>query len=112
MKTSFPPAGLHVALSRGQILQTQAKEGSVSSERHVPERAHALRLLEHALPVRLDGDGARRVLAVEVSVQDVYGLLVHRRLKFTGKECGTGQLLSRRKREKAKMNQTGGKINL
>lgn len=73
----YGPAGLRVALSSRQILQAQAKERRVSSERHVTEGAHAIRLLEQALPVCLDGHGAGSVLAIQVSVQDVYGLLIH-----------------------------------
>lgn len=86
-------AGLHVALSRHQILKSQAKESSVSSESHVTEWAHTVQLLKQALPVRFDGNGAWSVLAIQVSVQDVYGLLVHCWLKLAGKECRTGQLL-------------------
>lgn len=76
-KVVYELASLRVALNSHQILKAKAKESGVGSERHVTERTHSIQLLKQALPVRLDGDSARSVLAVQVSVQDVYGLLIH-----------------------------------
>lgn len=76
-KGVYGPAGFRVALNSRQILEAQAKERSVSGESHIAERAHAIQLLKQALPVCLDGNGAWSILAIQVSVQDVYGLLVH-----------------------------------
>lgn len=87
------PAGVHLALKSSQILEAKAKERHIGSESNVTERADTIQLLEHTLPIRFDGTGAWRVLAVEVSVQDFYGLLVHCGLKLTSEECRSGQLL-------------------
>lgn len=56
-------------------------------------------MVKQTLPVSFDGSGARSIVAIQVSVQDVDGLLVHCWLKFTGKERRTGQLLLMEKRK-------------
>lgn len=87
------PAGVRAALRGGQTLEAEAEEGRVGGESGVAQRGHAVQLLEQALPVRLDGHRARRVLAVQVRVQDVDGLLVDRGLELAGEEGRPGQLL-------------------
>ncbi|TNN83396.1 hypothetical protein EYF80_006377 [Liparis tanakae] len=79
---------------RCQILEAEANERSVSGESRVSQRAHAIQLLKQAFPVRLNGNGARSVLAIQVRVQDVDGLLVHRGLKLAREERRTDRLVS------------------
>lgn len=87
------PAGVHLVLKSSQILEAKAKERRIGSESNVTEWADTVQLLKHALPICFNGTGAWRVLAVEVSVQDFYGLLVHCGLKLASEECWSGQLL-------------------
>ena len=84
------PAGVHGALRGQQVPQAETKESHLSGERCVAERGQAVLLLKQTLPVRLQRRGARSVLAVQVRVQDVDGLLVHRGLKLAGEERRTG----------------------
>lgn len=87
------PAGLQAGLAAIQAPEAQAEEGRVGREGHVTEGAHPVRLLKQALPVGLDGHCPWGVVSIQVGVQDVYSLLVHRGLKLSGKERGPGQLL-------------------
>lgn len=74
-------------------MKTDSEERGVSSERHVAEHLHAILPLKNAFPIGLQRWCARRVMTVEVSIEDIYGLLVDGGFEFTGEKRGPGQLL-------------------
>lgn len=82
------PAGLRTALRGLWLMETQSKEGGVRCEGHIIEGGDPISLLKQALPVRFQCHRSRRVLPIQMIVQDLNSFLVHCGLELTGKERG------------------------
>lgn len=94
-----PPAELLLGCQhRGGFAEPQPGEGSVEGEGDIAEAAEAVDAVVDVLPVSLQGRRVGGVVAVEVGVQDLQHLLVHRRLELAGKEGGSGELLEEQRR--------------
>lgn len=95
-KKKNSPAAVIVGVSLqrgGSSGQAQPREGVVVRELGVRQAGHAVRLVVHVLPVRVQARGPLGKGPEQVAVQLVHYLLVHAGFKLPGEEGGTHHLL-------------------
>lgn len=87
---------LRVPLQRGGSSgQAQPREGVVVRELCVRQAGHAVWLIVHVLPVRVQARHPLGERSEQVAVQLVHNLLVHAGFKLPGEEGGPHRLLQR-----------------
>lgn len=100
-----------VPLQRGGgSRQAQPRERVVVGELRVRQAGHAIWLVVHVLPVRVQRWRPLGKRSKQVGIQLVHYLLVHAGFKLSGKEGGSRSLLQREKegRERNRMATQGG----
>lgn len=79
----------------GSPRQAQPREGVVVGELHIRQAGHAIWLVIHVLPVRVQRRRPLGKRSEQICVQLVHYLLVHAGFKLSGEEGGPRSLLQR-----------------